>query len=985
MLGPVRVWRGGESVELGPTARKAVLGLLAVACDEPLPRAVIVDALWPGRPPPSAANIIQTHVKHLRRLLEPDRPPRAPSAVVRRSGDGYLLRADAVAVDLARFRHLVGSAAAVPPDQAAALLDEALRLWRGPPLMDIPVLATHPMVVALAGERQATLSRYGALMIACGRADEALPELTAAAAAQPLDEAAQAQLIRAYQAAGRRAQAFATYHDVRRQLADELGVDPGAELTAAHAALLRADVASDACPGRLHGECCVRADRPVPAQLPADVAGFTGRTAELAELDRLLDADATKPAAAVICAVSGTAGVGKTAVAVRWAHRVRGWFPDGQLYLDLRGYDAEQPMEPRAALARLLRALGDTDPDGSSDVDECAARYRSLVDGRRMLVVLDNAGSVEQIRPLLPGSASCLVLVTSRNSLSGLVARHGAHRIELDLLPLDDAIALIRRLIGARVDEERNAAVALATHCARLPLALRVAAELGTARPDAALSNLVQELADQRRRLNLLDAGGDPRTGVRAILSWSYQHLPPDAARMFRRMGLHPGPDLDPYAAAALAGHTLDETRWLADVLVRAHLVQRSADRRYSMHDLLRVYAVELAGGDPQADRDAAMTGLLDHYLHTAAAAMNTLHPAEGHRRPEVPPSAQLTPRVTDPGAAHAWLESERANLIAAAAHAATYRWPEHSIRLTLTLFRHLEGGGRYADALAIHGSGLLATRRTGDRRSRAHLLTNVAVMHARQGRHPQVIDHLQRALVLYRETGDRGGEARALGNLAVTLGGQGSHAVAIGYLQQALTMCREAGEQHGEVRALCNLGWLHAARGNHPEAARYLADALVLCRRIGDPVGEAVALDYTGELHHRRGEHVVAAEHHAQARTIAHRTDQRVIEASALNGLGEASSAQGKPAPARQYHQQALALALDLGDRYQQARAHAGLARAGEAGSAPPEGRTVSGHWHQALALYAALHDPQADRIRAHLDAGRTTSGAGRGVSRVQ
>ena len=304
------------------------------------------------------------------------------------------------------------------------------------------------------------------------------------------------------------------------------------------------------------------APRVVPAQLPADVDVFTGRVGELADLDRLLTTTPTQAGArevgggsstaVVISAVSGTAGVGKTALALRWAHRVRGGFPDGQLYVNLRGYDPDQPLSAADGLARFLRALGVAGAEIPLEVDERAASYRSLLDGRRILIVLDNAATVEQVRPLLPGTPSALVVVTSRDALVGLVARDGARRLDLDLLPPEDAVVLLGVLIGGRVAAEPDAAAALAGQCARLPLALRIAAELAAARPTISLAGLVEELADEQRRLELLDAGGDPRTAIRAVFSWSYLHLPSETARAFRLLGLHPGPDLDPYAAAAL-------------------------------------------------------------------------------------------------------------------------------------------------------------------------------------------------------------------------------------------------------------------------------------------------------------------------------------------------------------------------------------------------------------------------------------------------
>jgi hypothetical protein len=382
--------------------------------------------------------------------------------------------------------------------------------------------------------------------------------------------------------------------------------------------------------------------------------------------------------------------LGKTALAVHWAHRVSERFPDGQLYVNLRGYDPGQPMSAAEALAGFLRALGVPGQDIPVDVAERSARFRSLLAGKRMLVLLDNAGAVEQVRPLLPGTPTCAVLVTSRDSLAGLVARDGARRSDLDMLSQGEAVALLRALIGHRVDADPAAANELAARCARLPLALRVAAELAIARASASLAELASELADGRR-LDLLDAAGDERTELRAVVSWSYRNLNVKAARAFRLIGLHPGPDVDPRAVAVLVGSTMEQASGLLDELARAHLVQPTGPGRYGMHDLLQEYARELGvNSDTVEERQAALSLLFDYYLSNAAAATDALYPAKrrwrlgvGRRRPG-PSGAQ----AFTPATAHAWLDAELADLIATIAHAAAHGWPGHAIDLATTLHR---------------------------------------------------------------------------------------------------------------------------------------------------------------------------------------------------------------------------------------------------------------------------------------------------------
>ncbi|GID91362.1 BTAD domain-containing putative transcriptional regulator [Amorphoplanes digitatis] len=681
VLGQVRVEVAGATVSPASTGQRTVLALLAVAGGQMLTRAQLIDTLWVGRPPPSAVNVVQTHVKNLRRLLEPSRPAHGRSVVLPAVGDGYALRVPREDIDLFRFRALVERARAEPGrdgGRAAGLLGEALRLWRGAPLADVPVLAGHPKVLALAQERRLALLRCGEALTRAGRFAEAVRVLEEAVAAEPLDEVGQARLITAYQAAGRRAQAFAAFHRVRGLLADELGVDPGLELIAAHEALLRQD---GAAPERANG-----AAPPAPpplAQLPAEAFGFTGREAWMAELDRLAGPSAGPPR---VLLITGTAGVGKTALALRWAHRRRDLFPDGQLYLDLRGYGPEQPMRPVDALRRMLRALGLPGEQVPLEVEECAAGFRSLIDGRRMLVVLDNAASVEQVRHLLPGSSSCLVVVTSRDAQAGLVARHGAARMVLDLLDEGEAVALLHALIGARVAAEPQAAATLAARCARLPLALRVVAELALARPDTSLAELAGDLADHRDRLALLDAAGDRHTGVGSVLQWSYRDLAPSTAAAFGLLALHPGADFDRHVAAALTGVGTPAVDQVLDRLTRAHLVQRDDSGRYRMHELLRAHARGLSGGIDSAAGRAAGTRLLDHYLAATAAAIDTLHPAGRPCRPDSGTHPPATPAFPDAASARGWLDAERANLLAVVLHAAEHGWPAHAVRLRRTL-----------------------------------------------------------------------------------------------------------------------------------------------------------------------------------------------------------------------------------------------------------------------------------------------------------
>jgi transcriptional regulator with XRE-family HTH domain len=497
------------------------------------------------------------------------------------------------------------------------------------------------------------------------------------------------------------------YRDSLSRLADALGLQETARAEFL-AAAPRRRLASQLASGIINGG---------PRQLPAAVGCFTGRADELAVLNELLTARPadTASAAVFISAIGGTPGVGKTALANQWAHQVAAQFPDGQLYVDLRGYDPGQPVAAEEALAGFLSALGVPGPQIPADTASRAAAYRSLLAGRRVLILLDNARSAEQVRPLLPGEPGCIVVVTSRDMLAGLVARDGARRILLDVLPLADAVTLLRSLVGPRVDAEPEAAARLAGLGCRLPLALRVAAELAIARPAMSLAALAAEL-DHPKRLDALEAGGDPATAVRAVFSWSYRHLSPGAARAFRLAALHPGRDFEARAFAALTGTGQQAaTRILAE-LACASLLHPVGNARYGMHDLLRGYAAELAAtDDTETGRGEALTRLLDFYLSAAHRAASVLFPADVPTPADEPGDASAVV-TADERAAWTWLDAERPNLAAVAVFASDQGWAGHAVGLSAALYRYLETGGFLTDALAIHGAAARAAARTGDR-----------------------------------------------------------------------------------------------------------------------------------------------------------------------------------------------------------------------------------------------------------------------------
>jgi DNA-binding SARP family transcriptional activator/tetratricopeptide (TPR) repeat protein/transcriptional regulator with XRE-family HTH domain len=981
VLGPLEGWRAGARLDLGPPRQRAVLGLLAVCPAELVRRETVIDALWGEDPPGTAASLVQAYLSRLGRVLDPGRSPRDGNGLLVSAGSSYRLQVAAGQLDLLAFWQLIERARAVrsagDATAACGLYESALKLWHGEPLADVDLLRGHLALADLARRHAAVVMEYAEAASAAGSHEGVLPRLEALARTEPLNERIHAQLMIALASTGRQAGALKLHEDLRRRLDEQLGVQPGPELTDAHLRVLRQDVpgARPRPPGPPRppaqaGQAASPSE--VPRQLPAVVPHFAGRAAELEMLTALLEqaGSGTGPArAVVISAIGGTAGVGKTALAVHWSHQVAGRFPDGQLYVNLRGYDPGQPVTAPAALAGFLGALGVPGQDIPAEADERAARYRSLLAGKRMLVVLDNAGDVEQVRPLLPGSPACVVVVTSRDALAGLIARDGAHRLNLDLLTEADAVGLLRALIGGRVDADPAAAAALAAQCCRLPLALRVAAELAAARPAVALAGLAGELADLQHRLDLLDVAGDPRTAVRVVFSWSYRHLDADAARGFRLLGLHPGADADAYATAALVGWTVERARRMLSQLAGAHLVQPAGHDRYGLHDLLRAYARELAGShDTEGERRAALTRLFDYYLHAAATAMDTLHPAESHNRPRIPVSATPAPPLAGPAAARAWLDTELATLVVMAAYMAEHGWPGHATRLAATLSLYLVVSGHYPEAVPMYTSARNAARRTGDRAAEARALIGFGLVDLRQGRCPQATGHFQQALALCREAGDRAGEARALGNLGLAEFQQGRFQEATGHLEQVLALSRETGNQTdiarwltnlgfvalnlgrfqeatgrleqaavlyretrdpiGEAHALCNLGDAHFRLGHCQEAIGHLRQALAIFRETGGRTGEADTLCVLGDIDLREGRRDQASDHQQQALAIFRETGSRPGEAKALNGLGEALRATGRSGAARAMHTAALALAAQVGDQDQQGRARDGLAR---------------------------------------------------------
>jgi DNA-binding SARP family transcriptional activator len=881
VLGPVEIGVGDRMLNVGHARQRAVLAVLLLDVGRVVPADLLIDRVWGEDPPVAVRNTLSGYAARLRSVIAS--AGEAGVGLSRRQG-GYVLAADPGRVDLVRFRRLAASAAAANDEHAAAVLGEALGLWRGPTLtgVDSPWLAAMRETLEL--ERHAAMLDLTDVRLRLGEHAALVSELAGQAAAVPGDERLVGQLMLALYRSGRQSDALRWFEQTRGYLAEELGADPGPGLRELHQQVL-----------------------------PADVAAFTGRAAELAALDELL-LGTPKTTAAVISAVSGTAGVGKTGLAVHWAHHAADSFPDGQLHVNLRGYDPAQPASAADALAGFLRSLGVPGPDIPAHQDERAARYRSLLTGRRMLIVLDNASTVDQVRPLLPGNPTCAVVVTSRDSLAGLIARDGARRLDLDLLPVGDAVALLRELIGPGADASPDAVTELAAQCARLPLALRIAAELAAARPGVPLAELVAELRNEQARLDLLHADGDPRTAVRAVFSWSYDRLDEDAARMFRLLGLHPGPDISVPAAASLTGTTEPKARRLLGELARAHLIAEHVPGRYALHDLLHAYAADQARHtDSDDDRREAIGQVLDHYLHTAARAAILLLPSKEQITLAPPRPGTVAGQPADRQRALVWFEAEHQVLLTAVSLAAGTGFDSHAWQLPWAMNDFLHIRGHWQERAATARSALAAATHLADTGAQALTGRLLAGACTELGDHDQARRLYARSLTLYQRLGNRLGEAKIQQNLSGLAERQGRYADALGHAEQALRLYQAIGDKASEANGLNAVGWYHGLLGDYQQARAFCRRSLTLCAETGDHRVEGNAWDSLGYAEHHLGNLAEAAACYERALSIAREIGDRSGEAEALTHAGDTHHAAGEPAAAREAWQQALAILDDI------------------------------------------------------------------------
>ena len=943
LLGPVEVRAGEDWRGIGAPKWRSVLAALLIHPGQIVSADTLIGELWRDEPPARAANLVSIYVLRLRRLMD---DPDGHLLVTR--APGYLLRVAGDDTDALLFEAMVRDGrrafAAGDPEGAAGRLTEALGLWHGRPLADVP---PTPLVEAEA-ERLSEL-RLGAdelritAELALGGHDQAVAEVRRLLADHPLREGLWLLLMRALDGAGRHAEALEAYGQARDAISGQLGVDPGAELRQLHADLLAKDTAASPVGVISAGTLSPPAEpapepRPArgtkraasgPAQLPADIADFTGRDEQVKRLSDLLSGTGATgdPGAVRIAVVAGSGGLGKTSLAVHTAHRVRRRFPDGQLYVDLLGATAA-PLLPGDVLARFLRDLGVDGRDIAVDEDERAARYRTTLARRRMLVVLDNARDAAQVRPLLPGSASSAVLVTTRSRMPDLAS---TKLVDLNVLDDDEALKLFVKVVGEeRAAAEPEATAELLDACAGLPLAIRICAARLVTRSGWTIRAMAGRLTDEHRRLDEMRAGD---LAVRASFEVSFTSLPLstdkqgiDPALAFRLLGLWPGPSISAAAAAALFGVPEYSAEDALEVLVDTHLLESVTTDRYRFHDLLRVYAAERAEADlPAAERDAAVTRLLTWYMRTADAAATAVSP----HRYNIPlePAADSAPLAfADVDDALAWYDSERANLVAATRQAAGSGRDEVAWRLPAPLFTMFNRRGNWADCIATHRVALESARRAGHRPGEAWVLNNLgeALGFTRE---TEGIAHLEQALMIRREIGDRKGEAQTANNLADAYVILDRKDEALDLLRRALELNRETGNQYGEGVALNNLGEAFLDLGRTEEAIDCFHRANRTFAEIKVPHGVGYALHNVGRSYLSLGRDAEALEHLWQALAVHRATGDRHREAFTLRFLGVAQSRAGRPAEAEVSWAQAAAIFDDLGDHAQADEIRAGRA----------------------------------------------------------
>jgi DNA-binding SARP family transcriptional activator/tetratricopeptide (TPR) repeat protein len=996
ILGPLRVAGDAGEITLVPGRERTTLALLLLNANRLVTVDELVDTIWGEAPPSTARGQVQTSVSRLRRLL---RTTGVDDAIVVTDSIGYVIRVPPEDLDSFQFTNLMVAARKTldggRPERARELFRAGLALWRGSALAGITGCGVAPAAARLEEQRSTAAEDCIGVELELGLEREVVDELADLVDRHPLRERLRGLLMLTLYRLGRHAEALSVYRDGRQLLSRELGIEPNAELQELHRRMLNRDPALTAPP----------ASTPPPGRcLPRDVADFTGRDEAIAELLTCM----SDPTAPTVATVDGMAGMGKTALAVHVAHRVSERYPDAQLFVDLHGHSARAPLDPAAALGTLLRQLGIAADRVPEHLEDRIALWRTESAGRRILTVLDNAADTDQILPLLPGGARSLTLVTSRRRLAGL---DGAHPVSLEVLSSDEAVQLLRRVVGDRVGAEPAAAAEVARLCGYLPLAVRLAAARLAHRPKWSVADLASRL---RTAAPLAELAVEGRT-VASAFTLSYEHLDEPAQRVFRLLGLHPGADFDAYAVAALADTPVDDARGVLEGLVDVHLVEATSVHRYRLHDLLRDFARDLvAGGEPEPVRHEAIGRLLDYYLYATAQATAHFEHTETRSGLDLGESPLQIPILDDRSRAGTWLETEWPNVIAAIHRSDALQRHRYTLRLSRALWIHLWRHGHSAESIDIHERAVLAAQQLGDLAIEASARNYLASGYHRLGRHEAAIIEVRKCIAVRRQLRDTSGVAFALANLGLLCHNIGRLEEALQYLEEStsiaeqhdltrvlatsdhlptvyvrlgryadamarsrlnLAAARRAGHLHSQGVALGMIGVVHSRLGHHKLALALLTRSVEMKRIVGLPSGRAETMSELGSVYRTLGRLEQALLYQQEALDAVRQVRDDVAEVRILNDLGHTLLALGNEGTATDFHRQAMRTAQRIDARFELAQAYDGLGCALR-GTDPEAARQ---HWRQALELFTEMGVPErfeVERRLAELDADQDALG---------
>ncbi|MEU4829934.1 tetratricopeptide repeat protein [Streptosporangium sp. NPDC023615] len=951
ILGPVEFWSQGRRRDLGWAKERHILAVLLMTPGKPVSTTSLLHRVWDENPPANARSNLHSHVARLKGRLRD-----AGDDVRLRGGSGaYSVETDPENIDYHRFRALCSKARSRiekgDADGALRLYREAGRLWRGDPLSGLSGSWADHTRRKIEGDLLAGTVGRVELELLRGPDNGLVPELHDLVNRFRFNEKLIELLMLALYRGGRQAEALGVYRQAHKRLVGAHGTEPGPALRTLHQRILQGDPAllPDPWPAR-------QGSRP-PNSLPRDIHTFIGRTPEI---DRLID-QRVRGDAVTVLAIDGMAGVGKTALAVHLAHRLADDYPDGLLYLDLRGHDSQhEPMDPATALERLLRLLGVPVPGIPNELDERAAMWRTALAHRKVLLVLDDAAGHDQLGPLLPGVSGCLVVITSRRRLAGL---DDVHSLSLEVLSPQEGAALFGRVVGARGMFQEDEVARVVRLCGHLPLAIQLAGSRFRHRPAWSVADLAELLDRDDRRLAEIRAGD---RGIIAAFELSFNDLDEWQQRAFWRLGLHPGVDITADCAAALVESDRTEAERLLDDLLDHHLISEPRRGRYRFHDLIGEYARLLSEREPRSARAEAIRRVLDHHLLTADAADRLLYPHRTRGPAEMPRAAGPTSGIGTEEQALAWMNAEVDNLLRVARYAADHGWTRHAALLPRVLGRYLDVWGPWAEGAELHARAVEAWRELGDPSGTAYALADLSVVRRQTGRYEEALRLADEALAIQRALDDERAVADLLDNSGLVYWQRSEFDVALDCFERALRLRRTLDDRHGQAASLTHIGIIHSHRGDYTRAAEHLRGALGLYRRDGDRRGQQVALNNIGEIEFKLGDYTAALGHYEEAESL-HPDMGPQNRAIWLNNVANVYQRLNRHADALECYRKALRIYGDIGDRRHEADA---LNNVGSCYVRMGRDAEALAHHHKALRVSTEISE-RREESQAHLSIG--------------